>query len=64
MFDNFPVNLIEECPLAVTGRTVFMFYSQDSFSFSSSGPSQRSHDLLVLRELRMGIIVFVFLILR
>ena len=30
MFDSYSVSLIEECPLAVTGRTVFMYYSQDS----------------------------------
>ena len=30
MFDSYSVSLIEKCPLAVTGRNVFMYYSQDS----------------------------------
>ena len=47
--------------MAVTGRTVFMYYSQDSLSPPHAQVHPRDHDLLVLGELRMGIIVFAFL---
>lgn len=37
-----------------------MYYSQDSLSPPHAQVHPRDHDLLVLGELRMGIIVFVF----